>query len=83
MTRNARQRQSTTREQSTFTLSPHTIARLTLLAEASGLSRGRLIDMAIDGIEPCETCQGTREESPGERCVSCAGLGIVPTEGRV
>ena len=51
------------REASTFTLAPSTIARLTMLSDASGMSRGRIIDRAVAGLVPCKRCDGQGTEA--------------------
>ena len=51
------------REASTFTLAPSTIARLTMLADASGMSRGRIIDRAVESLKACPRCDGTGTEA--------------------
>ncbi len=68
------------REASTFTLDPRTVARLTKLSELTGWSRGRLVDFALESIEPCATCRGTRQKAEGERCATCGGIGLLPSE---
>jgi hypothetical protein len=66
------------REPLTVTLAPHTIKRLTALSSRVRLSRGRLLDLALEGLDVCEDCQGEGLESDGmTRCGTCQGNRLV------
>lgn len=66
------------RERATMTLAPRTEAKLASLSKASGIPRGRIVDLAVDSIEACEECQGTGE-TDGHRCDACRGGCILPS----
>lgn len=64
-----------------------TKARIDAMARVSGLSRGQLVDIAIEAVEPCQTCEATGHESPDPhrgpehtdpRCSACAGYRVLP-----
>lgn len=62
----------------TVTMAPHTKTKIDRLSARTQLSRGRLIDLAIDGIEACSTCLGCgRVAGPNgpdtEACPVCDG----------
>ena len=68
------------REPCTFTLAPITVARLSELAKQTGLSRGLLLDRAVNNMLLCPTCDGTGLETDTAECVTCAGLSVVPAD---
>ena len=57
-----------------YMLAPHTVDRLTMLSDASGLSRGRIIDAAVESLVACPTCGGRGHDKSGLRCAVCRGL---------
>ena len=68
------------RQPVSYMLAPSTIARLTMLSGASGLSRGRILDRAVESLVPCKRCDGSgTEASPLKgstlrfRCERCKG----------
>jgi len=64
------------REFLTATIAPHTRARIDAFCKATGLSRGRLLDLAVDSLDICEACQG-RGLVDGHRCLECGALGVI------
>ncbi len=68
------------REPSTFTLAPHTVARLAKLSELTGVSRGRLIDLVVEGLDVCDDCRGTgRASDEATKCGTCQGNRLLGT----
>ena len=72
------------REYFTSTIAPSTRARIEALHKATGLARGRLVDLAIGTIEPCEGCRGKGVVSSfagpdSAVCDACRGSRIVPS----
>ena len=75
------------RQAVSYLLAPSTIARLTSLSDASGMSRGRIIDRAVAGLMACPRCDGTGREGPSHRdsdptlawttCGRCKGACLV------
>lgn len=66
------------RQPKSYMLAPSTIDRLTSLSDASGLSRGKLIDRAVESLAACQPCKGTGKRAPGQgTCPKCNGAGIV------
>lgn len=72
------------RQAVSYLLAPSTIARLTSLSDASGLSRGRILDRAIESLRACPRCDGIgTEASPlkgsefRHRCERCKGACFV------
>ena len=69
-----------------MTLSPVTEARLEALAERTGVPRGRIVDLAMANLAPCEACGG-RGTVGGKHgpdtvvCEACAGARLVPGSG--
>jgi DnaJ-class molecular chaperone len=56
-----------------------TKARIDLLVRLTGKSRGQIVDMALDALDVCGTCQGTGEAyEPGAFCPDCNGHKVVP-----
>jgi hypothetical protein len=74
----------TRRVTTAFSIAPHTMRRIQKLADLLGIARGRIIDLALDAIEPCQTCQGSglvdseTKFSGLERCSVCRGLRVIP-----
>ena len=71
------------REYFTSTIAPSTRARIEALHKATGLARGRLVDLAIGTIEPCGDCRGTGLVSSfagrdSAECSACRGSRVVP-----
>ena len=67
-----------------MTLSPRSEAILSALTERTGVTRGRIVDVALANIGACETCggRGTADGHMGrdtETCVACAGDRLVPS----
>ena len=67
----------------TMTLSPRTEAILEGLTRTTGVSRGRIVDLAIANVTACETCEGrgTLDGPMGldtDPCHACRGARIVP-----
>lgn len=62
----------------TLSLASHTIARLQSLALVSPLSRGKIVDLALDCVDACEPCAASGIVD-GRPCRACVGTGIVPT----
>jgi len=62
-----------------MTLSPVTEARLEALASTTGIPRGRIVDLAVAHLQPCEDCggRGTVNEDT-ETCAGCRGSRLVP-----
>ena len=46
-----------------YHLAPTTVDRLTMLSDASGTSRGRIIDRAVESLKACPRCDGTGTEA--------------------
>ncbi len=46
-----------------YHLAPTTVDRLTMLSDASGTSRGRIIDRAVASLVPCKRCDGSGTEA--------------------
>lgn len=67
------------RTPSTMTLTPETTARLTRFAMLTGIPRGRIVDMAMQLLEPCEACTGSGYEGDTV-CGECRGDRLVPNE---
>lgn len=67
----------------TLTLTPRSEAILESLAELTGVTRGRIVDIAMGNIMACELCQG-RGTVNGllgpDTCVcdACCGARLVP-----
>lgn len=74
------------REMVAATVSPRTLARLDMMARVTGLSRGIILDAAIQSVDVCNECRGTGftpyDDPSGERCPECAGYRVIPTEVR-
>ena len=51
------------RQPVSYMLAPSTITRLTMLSNASGMSRGRIIDRAVESLRACPRCDGTGTEA--------------------
>lgn len=51
------------RQAVSYMVAPTTVARLTMLSDASGLSRGRILDRAIESLTPCKRCDGSGTEA--------------------
>lgn len=61
------------------TVAPHTKARLDALAARLGVSRGRVLDLALDALTDCDACEGIgRALHSAEPCRACSGTGVVP-----
>lgn len=65
------------RQPSTFTLDPRTTDRLTELADASGLSRGRIVDLGVASLTTCRQCAGIGYGDDDQTCEGCRGARIV------
>ena len=68
-----------TRVSRNMTLSPVTESRLEKLAYATGVARGRIVDIALANIMACEACHGrgtTHDDT--QTCDGCRGARIVP-----
>ena len=66
----------------TLTLSPRTEALLTSYANVTGISRGRIVDLAIEAVHPCDKCHGSGaiDSTLGPftvRCPECSGQRLV------
>ena len=72
---------ATGREHMTATVAPYTKARAQKLAARSGLSIGRVLDLALDCLDVCEACDGTGRVND-RQCVACGGHALVPLERR-
>lgn len=74
---------ATSRPFRTLTLSPRTEARLTAMAAATGLARGRIVDLAIEALDVCDACRGAGVVSgtlgpATETCPECGGARVLP-----
>ena len=58
-------------------VAPHTLARIDTLASKAGISRGRVLDLALDAMEECEVCDG-HGRAEDRRCPECLGFGVHP-----
>ncbi len=67
------------REAVSLTLAPLTVGRLAKLSEMAGMSRGRLVDIALANLEVCEACNGSGLETESSECPDCRGHRVVPT----
>lgn len=68
---------ATTRDGLTMTLAPFTKTKIDRLASYTGLSRGRIVDAAIEAVGVCSSCDGTGRIEPSKaRCGRCSGNGI-------
>ena len=70
-----------------MTLSTVTEARLEALAERTGVPRGRIVDIALANVAPCEAClgRGTVDGPLGKDsgvCAWCHGARVVPGSGQ-
>lgn len=62
-----------------MTLSPVTEARLEALAARTGIARGRIVDLAVAHLMPCEDCEGRGTVNDDtEECAGCRGSRLVP-----
>jgi DnaJ-class molecular chaperone len=59
-------------------LSQRTEDRLGQLAAATGITRGRIVDLALACVDLCEACQGEGVDVDGLVCPECRGTQIVP-----
>jgi hypothetical protein len=83
-----RARKRASRVMRNLTVSPRTEARLTSLAARTGLSRGRIVDLALANVQTCPVCEGIgavsgpadapRPDPNGAPCAACAAAGLVP-----
>jgi hypothetical protein len=61
-----------------YHLDPTTVARLTRLSNASGLSRGRVLDLAVKNLAACHLCGGEGHgKDIAEPCDACDGARLV------
>lgn len=67
---------ATGREHVTATVAQHTRARIEAFCRVTGLSRGRLIDLAIDALDVCKQCDG-KGQGEAHACGQCGGDGVV------
>ena len=67
-----------------LTLSPRTESLLTVLAARTGLSRGRIVDLAVANVQACPVCDGwaALDGGKGAPCAACGAVGLVPGNGR-
>ncbi len=75
------------RQAVSYMLAPATVERLARLADASGLSRGKVIDRAVASLTTCRACDGTGRQAPSHKetdpewgwttCPKCKGAGFV------
>lgn len=62
-----------------MTLSPVTEARLEALASTTGIPRGRIVDLALANVMPCDFCEGRGTvNGDTETCLVCRGARLVP-----
>lgn len=74
------------RQAVSYLLAPSTVARLTSLSDASGMSRGKVIDRAVASLMTCRACAGTGRQAPSHKgsdpewswtaCPKCLGSGF-------
>ncbi len=69
----------------TLTLAPYTEAILEAWARATGIPRGRIVDLALRSLVLCPACEGMgTEDGPlgagTARCAVCGGDKIIPSE---
>jgi DnaJ-class molecular chaperone len=65
-----------------MTLSCVTEARLEALAERTGMARGRIVDLALANVMPCEGCEGRGTVKDDTAvCPECLGFRLVPGGG--
>jgi len=61
------------------TVSRRTMARVDAFCRASGMSRGAVLDVAVEAIQVCGECAGTGIDGDSiERCPCCAGHKVLP-----
>lgn len=63
----------------TFAMSSE--ARLSAMARATGIPRGRIVEMALSCVDICTDCNGEGTDDDGHRCAACGGTRIVPCGG--
>lgn len=84
-----------TRPHLTATVAEHTLSKVDDIVRLTGMSKGQVVDLALDAIEVCPACQGhgrlvgepgreeeariPREGESGRRCYECSGYRIVPS----
>jgi DnaJ-class molecular chaperone len=62
----------------TVSIAHRTRERIDVIARLSGLARGRVVDLALDALAPCEACQGSGSIE-GRACYECGGASVVPS----
>lgn len=62
----------------TATVAPHTFARVDALAARAGVSRGVILDRAVDCLDVCDACDGSGTVDD-RTCLACAGHRVIPS----